>query len=106
MRGEDWDDLASEGVESGAADGLVWATAAAEATDNIKIKRKILFILDLTALEARFRNRCLFGCKAAGGKVLLFYPLREEDGKKLCWWREVYRNRKDRDRWDGLCEGM
>jgi hypothetical protein len=34
--------------------------------------RKIRFILDLTALEARFRNLSLFGCKAAGEKVLLF----------------------------------
>ncbi len=33
-------------------------------------------MLDLTALEARFRNHSLFGCKAVGGKVLLFY--REE----------------------------
>lgn len=30
-------------------------------------------MLDLTALEARFRNLSLFGCKAAGGKVPLFY---------------------------------
>ena len=29
-------------------------------------------MLDLTALEARFRNPSLFGCKAAGEKVLLF----------------------------------
>jgi hypothetical protein len=39
----------------------------------IKTTRKIQFMLDLTALEARFRNLSLFGCKAAGGKVLLFY---------------------------------
>jgi hypothetical protein len=40
------------------------------------------FMLDLTALEARFRNLSLFGCKAAGGKVPLFYREGFEDGKK------------------------
>ena len=58
--------------ERSTEDGLVWLTAAVAATEIIKKRRKILFMLDLTALEARFRNLSLFGCKAAGGKVLLF----------------------------------
>jgi hypothetical protein len=65
-------------VEAGALasvseeDGVVWLTAAVAATEIIKKTRQIRFILDLTALEARFRNLSLFGCKAAGEKVLLF----------------------------------
>jgi hypothetical protein len=51
---------------------VVWLTAAVVATATIKKTRKIQFMRDLTALEARFRNLSLFGCKAAGGKVLLF----------------------------------
>jgi hypothetical protein len=39
-------------------------------------------MLDLTALEALFRNLSLFGCKAVGGKVLLFYREEREDRKK------------------------
>jgi hypothetical protein len=31
-------------------------------------------MLDLTALEARFRNHSSFGCKAAGGKVPFILP--------------------------------
>ena len=56
---------------------------AAPATKIIKEKRRNLFILDLTALVARFRNLSLFGCKAAGGKVLLFYRDERRVGKKL-----------------------
>lgn len=39
-------------------------------------------MLDLTALEALFRNLSLFGCKAVGGKVLLFYREERKDRKK------------------------
>ena len=35
--------------------------------------RKILFMLDLECAPARFRSLSLIGCKAAGGKVPLFY---------------------------------
>jgi hypothetical protein len=55
----------------------------APATKIIKEKRRNLFILDLTALVARFRNLSLFGCKAVGGKVLLFYREGRRVGKKL-----------------------
>jgi hypothetical protein len=34
------------------------------------------------ALEARFRDLSLFGCKAVGGKVLLFYRDEREDREK------------------------
>jgi hypothetical protein len=53
-------------------DGLVWLTPALVATEIIKRTRKIRFMLDLIALAARFQNPSLLGCKAAGGKVLLF----------------------------------
>jgi hypothetical protein len=56
----------------GAEDGLVWLRAAVAATEIPKKRRKNRFMLDLTALEALFQNLSLFGCKAAGGKVLLF----------------------------------
>ena len=39
-------------------------------------------MLDLTALEALFRNLSVFGCKAVGGKVLLFYREEEKDREK------------------------
>jgi hypothetical protein len=39
-------------------------------------------MLDLTALKARFRNLSLLGCKAAGEKVLLFYPAEAAGWKK------------------------
>ena len=65
-----------------ATDGLVWLTAARDATEIIKKRRNIRFMLDLTALAARFRNLSLFGCKAAGGKVLLFYREEREDREK------------------------
>lgn len=55
---------------------------AAAATRTIKERRRNLFILDLTALVARFRNLSSFGCKAAGGKVLLFYRVKSRVGKK------------------------
>jgi hypothetical protein len=70
LRGEDWFFVSVE-LDSG-EDGLVWLTAALVAIEIIKKMRKIRFMLDLTALEARFRNLSLFGCQAAGGKVLLF----------------------------------
>jgi hypothetical protein len=38
----------------------------------IKKRRKILFMLDLTALS-RVSEPQLIGCNAAGGKVPLFY---------------------------------
>ena len=60
-------------MESVGEDGLVWLTAAvATIIAKIEKMRIIRFMLDLTALEARFRNLSLFGCKAAGEKVLLF----------------------------------
>jgi hypothetical protein len=52
------------------------------ATDIINKTRNIRFMLNLTALEARFRNLSLFGCKAVGGKVLLFYREERKDQKK------------------------
>jgi hypothetical protein len=55
---------------------------AAVATKIIKERRRKLFILDLTALVARFRNLSLFGCKAVGVKVLLFYREERRVGKK------------------------
>jgi hypothetical protein len=54
-------------------------------------------MLDLTALEARFQNLSLFGCKAAGGKVLLFYLSIDGREENTCWRRESWRNRKVRD---------
>jgi hypothetical protein len=46
------------------------------AAEIIKIKktRHVRFMLDLTALEARFRNLSLVGCKAVGGKVPFILP--------------------------------
>ena len=55
---------------------------AAVAARIIKQRRRNLFILDLTALVARFRNLSLVGCKAVGGKVPLFYRAERRDGKK------------------------
>ncbi len=54
-------------------------------------------MLYLTALEARFRNLSLFGCKAVGGKVLLFYREERKDQKKPSKWLEIRKNQKDRD---------
>jgi hypothetical protein len=59
-------------LDSDGEEGVIWLTAAVAATEIIKSAQKIRFMLALTALEARFRNLSLFGCKAAGGKVLLF----------------------------------
>jgi hypothetical protein len=39
-------------------------------------------MLNLNALAARFRDLSLFGCKAVGGKVLLFYRDEREDREK------------------------
>jgi hypothetical protein len=55
-------------------------------------------MLDLTALEARFRNLSLFGCKAAGGKVPLFYRDGWRDGKKHWVGGDCGKNRRYRYR--------
>jgi hypothetical protein len=52
---------------------LVWATATEATAIIIKESRKSLFILNLTAQAARFRNLNLFGCKVVEAEVLLFY---------------------------------
>jgi len=54
-------------------------------------------MLDLTALEARFRNLSSFGCKAAGGKVLLFYPEASRARKKTIPDTYAIQNQKVRD---------
>jgi hypothetical protein len=48
-------------LESEGAEGLVWPAAATAATEIIKNTRKILFMLDLTALE-RVEKPQLLGC--------------------------------------------
>jgi hypothetical protein len=45
-------DLASAGLESAGVDGLVCAAAAAARTENIKIAKEILFMLDLKTLDS------------------------------------------------------
>src|SRR6478672_2736126 len=52
---------------------LVWATATEATAIIIKESRRSLFILNLIAHAARFRNLNLFGCKVVEGEVLLFY---------------------------------
>jgi hypothetical protein len=52
---------------------LVWATATEATAIIIKESRKNLFILNLTAQAALFRNLNLFGCKAVEDEVHLFY---------------------------------
>jgi hypothetical protein len=55
-------------------DGLVWPTAALADIEMINNGRKIRFMLDLTALEARFQNLSLFRCMATGGRCLYSNP--------------------------------
>ena len=54
-------------------------------------------MLDLTALEARFRNLSLFGCKAAGGRCLYSNLRTGGMEKNTGAVHEGESNRKDRD---------
>ena len=45
-------DLASAGLESAGVDGLVCAAAATARTEDIKIAKEILFMLDLKTLDS------------------------------------------------------
>ena len=96
--------MESDGFESEEDDGLAGdeldcAIAAAATIEITRKRRKILFMLDLTALP-RILKPQLLGCKAAGGKVPLFYREGRADGKKQGSVREKWRNRKVRDRWE------